>query len=361
MRVEKFNLSSDLLHDFISLQDAYFTNEKYIKTFKESLYQTFNQDNPFFKNCDYSFFIVYSDNTPVARALATIDHRRRNEDGELVGNFGYLECPNDKDISQLLFQNVLAWLKERNTTSVHGPLDLNIYENYRVMTTGFETSPFVGEPRNPRYYPLLLEELGFEEESYWRSWEIDQEELSKFHSFLDKIITKRKNIHGIELIPIDIDKIESSLEELYETALDVFSQNYGYSQITKEEFISIFSKLKPFLLPGSFQIAKDHSKRIVGFMYGMLDMAQGLIKADGDISALQECLNYQPDRYIYHTFGVIKDLRFSDMTARLTHSQTSLYKDLFPQSIAALTTSNKSIVDRIKKPNRIYKILKKNL
>ena len=361
MQIEMFDLDSAYLHKFIALQDKYFTQENFIPSFKESLYATLNTSNPFFHNAKYSLILVLNDEMPIARALVTIDPRRVNEQSSVVGNIGYFECPNDKSISKLLMDTAIDWLKQNGATSVHGPMDLHIYNNYRFMTEGFDTSPFLAEPRNPSYYPSLFEDYGFEEDNYWRSWEIEEDELSKFYDFLNMIVTRRKNIHGIELSPIDIENIEDALSELYETALDIFSQNYSYSKISKEEFVAIFSKLKNFLAPNSFQIAKDSTGKIVGFMYGHIDFAEGFKKANGDYSKLIENMAYKPQRYIYHTFGVIKEMRFSDMTGRLTHSQIGEFKNIFPQSIAALTTSQKSIVERIKEPNRYYKMYKLEL
>jgi hypothetical protein len=360
VKVISFDLNSDLeskyLHSFISLQDKYFTDELFIPMFKESLYAVLNTDNPFFSNSENQFFLVEENGTPIARAFAAIDKRRSNEEGQIVGNIGYFECPNDQELANLILENASSWLRDKGATIIHGPMDLHIYNNYRFMSEGYNTTPFISEPRNPKYYPALFEGFGFVENSYWRSWQINPEELNKFHSFLDSVVSRRKNIHGIEMTPIDTDNIEESLAELYDTALDIFSQNYGYSEISKPEFVSIFSKLKDFLAPGSFQIARNAQGQIVGFVYGMLDLAEMFIKCNGDYSKLAENSNFIPKRYIYHTFGVIKDLRFSDITARLSHAQTSNYKDAFPESIAALTTSQKSIIERIKKPNRYYKM-----
>lgn len=356
MNIISFDLNSEKLHAFISLQDKYFTDEQYIPAFKESLYAVLNNENPFFSNSTYKFFLLEENGIAVARAFAAIDKRRTNEDGQTVGNIGYFECPNDQNIANEILNTASTWLKENGATLIHGPMDLHIYNNYRFMTEGFNTTPFISEPRNPKYYPALLEGFGFSENSYWRSWQINQDELNKFHNFLDSVVTRRKNIHGIEMSPIDTDNIEESLAELYDTALDIFSQNYGYSEISKAEFVSIFSKLKDFLAPGSFQVARNSEGQIVGFVYGMLDLAEIFIKCNGDYSKIAENANIAPKRYIYHTFGVIKDLRFSDITARLSHAQTSNYKDAFPESIAALTTSQKSIIERIKKPNRYYKM-----
>jgi len=337
MKVYSFDLNSERVNDFINLQDAYFTDELFVPTPKEQLQAILSTHNPFFSLSKYQFFILEDQGKPIARALAAIDSRREQEEAQLIGNIGYFESPNNQDIANTILSSCREWLKSEGATEIHGPMDLHIYNNYRFMTDGFETSPFLSEPRNPRYYPELFEGFGLKEVAYWRSWQIEKKELSKFHSFVDSIVTRRKNLHSIKITPIDIANIETSLAELYDTALEIFSQNYSYSEISKEEFIMIFSKLKTFLAPESFQVARNSDNKIVGFVYGLIDP-------------------FHPNRYIYHTFGVIKDLRFSDITARLSHSQTTHFANDYEESIAALTTSQKSIIERIKKPNRYYKM-----
>ena len=362
MEVFKFKLENRaLLEQFISLTDEYFNDERHIKRFKESSYESLSETNQFFKNSKYSFFLIKDGDKPIARAMAFIDSRRAQENGTIVGNFGHFECCDNQATANKLLNASCDWLKKNGATHIHGPMDFNIYNNYRLMTEGFETSPFVGEPRNPRYYERLIKNEKFREDSYWRSWEINPSEVEKFNGFLGTIISKRKNTHEITMHPVDVDKVDEALDELYETALEIFKQNYGYAEVSKDEFVQIFAKIKAFLLPGSFQIAKDSTGKICGFVYGYVDMYKGFLQADGDLSKIQECLNYQTDRYIYHTFGVIKEMRFTDITARMSHAQTSTFKDIFPNSIAALTTSNKSIIDRIKNPNRRYVMYSKTL
>lgn len=338
MEVIQFDIEDiTLLDEFINIQDKYFTSETYIPTPKENLFAVLNKRNPFFNTAKSRFFILKQNEKFVARVLATIDSRRNDEEDATVGNLGYFESPDNMEIARPLLDSAVSWLKDSGAKSIQGPMDLHIYNNYRFMTEGFETSPFLSEPRNPRYYPTIFENYGFKELTYWRSWQIDKAELLKFHNFVASMLKRRKNIHGIEMSPIDIDNIEHALSELYETALDVFKQNFSYSEISREEFVAIFSKLKPFLAPKSFQIARNNRGEIVGFIYGLIDP-------------------FKPGRYIYHTFGVVKELRFSDITARLTIAQTENFADIYDESIAALTTSQKSIIERIKKPNRFYKM-----
>ena len=142
MEIISFDLNSELLSDFIGLQDKYFSEELFVPTPKEHLLAVLNDMNPFFSLSKYKFFLIKEDNQFIARAMAAIDSRRVQKEDEIIGNIGYFECPNNQDIANKILECCSSWLKENGATHIHGPMDLHIYNNYRFMTEGFDKTPF---------------------------------------------------------------------------------------------------------------------------------------------------------------------------------------------------------------------------
>ena len=79
---------------------------------------------------------------------------------KLIGHIGYLFVEAEV-YSKKLIEKAEAWLNKKGVTDVHGPLNLNILNGYRLQMEGFDKPAFPGEPRNPSYYKGFLEKSGY--------------------------------------------------------------------------------------------------------------------------------------------------------------------------------------------------------
>lgn len=353
MRINSFNLEDTILvKEFVSIDEAQYMDNDFIpknSMDEASLSKELSIENEFFKHANAKFFTIKDENGKyLGRTLAYID----NLIGPDLGFFGYFICINDKDISHKLLSSAQAWLKEQGVKTLKGPINLSIYNSYRVMIEGFDKDVYLGEPRNPSFYPDLFKDAGFEIDAYWRSFDLDKRQCQVLSYGISETIKQVEN-ETIFIEVVDINNLEEELRHLYPHALEIFSENYNFSNISETEFITQFMALKNVLAPGSFLIARDKETNLcVGFVYGYLDFATNL-KNNDFLST--------PRRFIFHTFGVKKSYRKSVAAYLLANSILENMQPLLDSAIGALAKEGKSFYDKVSKPSRVYSTFKKAL
>ncbi len=77
--------------------------------------------NPLLSHCDYQLFLLVRDDQIIGRIAAFIDHLAVDFWKEKIGLFGYYECIQDPEASQMLMKAAADWLKEQGMDSMRGP------------------------------------------------------------------------------------------------------------------------------------------------------------------------------------------------------------------------------------------------
>jgi hypothetical protein len=169
------------------------------------------------------------------KALCILYKNPHLPDTLLVGNF---ECVDDGDVFDALFH---TWLKQ-GCKKIIGPINGSTWDEYRteVWTSGFER--FISEPLQKKYYPSL----------WTRKMTVDARYLSTLQEnpkpYAEEKIEKIKQQHqDISFRNIKIDDYENELKLLYRFCVDAFADNYLYTPISEQEFISKYLRIKPIL------------------------------------------------------------------------------------------------------------------
>jgi len=112
----------------------------------------------------FKAFIAMRDNKVLGRIAAMINPLINYSETK-SGFVGLFETIEDYAVSKLLLDKAIHWLKTENCHTFFGPMDFSIWVNYRFQTDNFNSKPFIGEPRNPPYYPYFFEKYGLK-----RNW-----------------------------------------------------------------------------------------------------------------------------------------------------------------------------------------------
>src|SRR5262249_32980148 len=88
---------------------------------------------------EVQLFTAYDGVTPVGRISAQKERAR-----SIDGAFGYFECVDDLAVAGQLWAACKAWHEHRSTSTIRGPLNLDMNGAVGLLTSGFETPPYVG-------------------------------------------------------------------------------------------------------------------------------------------------------------------------------------------------------------------------
>ena len=254
------------------------------------------------------------------RAAAFIHPDQRIE-GEPVAYFGFWETRNALAANRALFAALEAWVKAQGVKALYGPIDFNTYGNNRLRLNDFDQPCFPGEPYNPRYYPELLQQLGYQIACRYQSrFHPDTPALAQ--ELQPRLQALRAQLEGqFDLQPLSADFWLSHLDELHPIVDRIFRQNFAYTPIDLDQFRVLCGA--PFarrFCTRSSILATTKAGEIAGFFLCYPDYGPLLRQANANPMAA-EAINYdehfdrlpRPRLALAKTGGVHPDFRQSGL------------------------------------------------
>lgn len=298
--------------------------------------------NGFFRHAAGCGFVAIRDGQPVGRLFASLDDNLAQPEGQRVGHVGYFVCGDDAGCAKALFNAAEEWLGARGVTHVHGPMNLNIYTGYRLQMTGFDSVPFPGEPRNQEYYPALMQNAGYEVHATWRSWEMPNEYVRLTVEHRGSGISA-SDVQGLTTRPVQVEHLQAEILCVYDCALEVFSNNYGFSTVSREEFVAAYLPLEPLLDPDLFHFLLNGEGEPVGFVLGYWDSP------------------VERSRVVFHTVGVSSAYRGAAIVHHLALPFWTAAAATGKDAVGGLAKEGRTTFDRLGPPGRTYSVLAKTL
>jgi hypothetical protein len=221
-------------------------------------------------------FLATVQGKPVGHASAMVNSRLKDRDGTAVGTIGFFECVDDPGIAAELLGGARDWLRaEHGLRRIWGPMQFDIWHGYRLMTRGFETATFFGEPYNKPYYPAQFAASGFTVRKSWFSLEVEGTA-----SFL-KLTAPLERDHaraledGYRILPMDI-RDPALVQALHAAVEDSYRDFLGITRIDLAEFREIFAGYARGLDPRFALAAWSPTGELGGFMIAYPDYARAL-------------------------------------------------------------------------------------
>jgi hypothetical protein len=246
---------------------------------EDKIKQQFSENNPYFNHGQVKVFSHEADTRLVGFYNPDIEI-----EGESIVYFGFWESQNTLAINQQLFAQFERWASAIGASRIYGPINFSTYQNNRLRIDSFEKAPFIDEPYNPDYYPLLLQQLGFEKK-YGYTTAINQS--------VDNLVVQidvpfkglKKQAEGQFVFERLTGEIWlENLEKLYPLVDSIFSENFAYTPISWESFRALCGEsFAKKLCPNSSVIVRDGEGDIAGFFitypdYGSLVNQQAIDK-----------------------------------------------------------------------------------
>jgi hypothetical protein len=270
--------------------------------------------------------VAVSGDHVVARLVARLSPVLRDESGRPYGMIGFFEAlaGNDENVEVDeavgdLFRQAVAWLREAGAGTVLGPMDGDTWHRYRLNVGPFSDPPFLMEPYNPPYYEPMWIANGFAPLERYFSKRVDP---STVVAYLEE---KRRAAlaGGYRLRPIDMKRFRQELGTIYELSRRIFAGNFLYTEISEEEFVSLYAGARALIDPDLVVFAHALSGEAVGFLFAYPDRfrAVAAMKGERGLLAKLRFLRHRKevDAVDFKTMGVLREHRRSGVAAALFH------------------------------------------
>jgi len=228
--------------------------------------------NPFFEHAEAEYFIAEQDGGVVGR-VAAISNRLHNEThGDRVGFFGFFESIDDQNVADALLNATSGWCRERNHDVLRGPTSFSVNDECGLLVQGFEASPTLMMPHNPRYYVQLLERAGFTKaKDLWVYQGGSEERYVPVPERLARGTELIRQRQGISLRSLNLKEFDAEVERIKELYNAAWEKNWGFVPMTDHEIDHLADQFKPVVIPEMVPMAEKDGK-LIGFGIALPDL-----------------------------------------------------------------------------------------
>ncbi|HEY9840308.1 MAG TPA: hypothetical protein V6D23_07640, partial [Candidatus Obscuribacterales bacterium] len=235
----------------------------------------------------------------------------------------------------------------------------------RLQTAGFETRPFLGEPRALPYYAGLLETAGYAPCAGWHSWDISGAQLQPIQGYMAHKLAaiRAAQTHHYQMKTFDPEDPGPDLARLYRLAMAGFAGNYGFASLDFEEFVQVYQGLllvfrrHPELL-GIFYA--DGIPEPVAFGFAYPDYADFFQQLDGKAAGLQDFPAATAHGMVFHTFAVLPEHRQAEPPYKMfAYGFDKAVEAGYDYAIGALAKEGRTAYDQLGAPTRSYAVFEK--
>lgn len=247
--------------------------------------ELFSGRNPFLQHAEMRLFLATINGESVGRVAGIIDREFLQIYQERVGFFGFFESVPDYDVAKELLVAAECFLKEEGMEKIRGPVNPSMHDEIGFLTEGYDLSPSIMMPYNPRWYGDFIEQYGFRKAKDFLAFTVDlTRSLDPVH--VDVIGRVKKS--GITLRPMNVKNFWEEIQllrNLYNTTFMETHRHWSFVPMTREEARIKGEFFRPFLSADLIWFAEARG-RPIGFSLNLPDISPVLKKVNGRLDVL---------------------------------------------------------------------------
>lgn len=209
---------------------------------------TFDKNNPFFKNALLQSWVAYKQGKPVGRISGIINKAHNDFHHDTVGFWGFFESDNCSETTAALFKHVEEWAHQQGMTELRGPMNPSTNHECGLQISAFHTKPYIMMTQNPAYYAELVEQQGYSKARDLLAWLIDNEEIKVNPKLLQKIDALQQK-ENIRVRTLDMRRYDEEVETIFAIYNEAWEKNWGFFPLSVEEYRHMAKDFKSLLIP----------------------------------------------------------------------------------------------------------------
>ena len=264
-------------------------NPAYIRPLDNEVNEVFDPSkNKYYKYGETRRWILLNKaDEPIGRIAAFTNNKYINKGTNFVtGGIGFFDCINDQIAANLLFDMGKSWLTAKGAEAMDGPINFGDRDKWwGLLVEGFDSEPMYGMSFNPSYYQQLFENYGFKNyyNQYYYYMNVDDplpERFTERHA-------KFKGKAGYTARHADLNQLEKYAKDFALVYNAAWAQHGEAKEITEEQVIKLFKKMKPIMDPRTVWFAYFKEEPIAMFI-NIPDLNQYFKHFNGKFGWLQK-------------------------------------------------------------------------
>ena len=180
---------------------------------------------------------------------------------------GAYACIVNEKVADHLLQWALNLCAELGYDYCLGPMNGSTWYPYRFSTQA-TVNPFAMDLVNPLYYNKQFKDAGFKSVAKYNS-SVEKGKVSDHKSETD--FEEHFNSKGIKVRNLDLENLEEELTKLGQFSNEAFQDNFLFTPIKIEKFISNYSRLKRYMDADFILIAENNKREICSMIFALKD------------------------------------------------------------------------------------------
>ncbi|MFN2157627.1 MAG: hypothetical protein ACK2UX_20545 [Anaerolineae bacterium] len=237
--------------------------------------------NPFFLHSEADFYVAEEGNDVVGRIVVMENRNYNNYHKVRYGFFFLFDVVDDQRVADALYGTAIDWCRERGLTRLIGPKGFTVFEGMGILVEGFSQLPAMGVPYNYPYYGPLTENAGFQKEVDFTSYHIYIPDftLPERVARLAGQIEKRR---GLRARPLrTMEEVRNTVMELVEAYNTVFTENWEYVPVTREEADAVAAQMLQITRPDMVKVIENREGELVGFLLSFINIGRAMQRCGG--------------------------------------------------------------------------------
>ncbi len=246
-------------------------------------WNTFNpKKNPAFLHCSTIRLVAFKNNEPVGRVLGIIHHEYNSKHGENNARFSSLEVPDDYSVFCCLIEHLELWARGNGCSGLVGPFGFSDKEPQGFVTEGFDEQTMMFANGNLPFMPEMMKRYNFNEFIRLVQYKIpiNIKIIEQIAPFSQRAM--RSGRFKIQEFTRTKD-IKPFIRPVFDLINDTYAPIYGFSEVTLKEADDFANRFLPILNPRLIKMVLDDKGGLVGFVVGMPNLAEGLVKSRGHL------------------------------------------------------------------------------
>ncbi len=237
--------------------------------------------NAAFEFCEAEYFLALRDGEIVGRVAAIINNRANEKWDVKAVRFGWIDFIDDIEVSKALLDTVEKWGREHGMSEIQGPLGFTDFDAEGMLIEGFDRISTMATIYNYPYYPVHMEQLGYEKETDW---------IELLIKVPDEVPDKIKRIAGMvaKRFEIKAEKLSSNRElerkygqDIFDLVNKCYAPLYGYSPLSSKQIEQYIKMYLPLVDRRMITLITEKSGKLVGVGVSIASLAVALQKAKG--------------------------------------------------------------------------------
>lgn len=270
------------LRDFVRLPRRIYAHYPcYVPDMESDVRDTFSpQKNVELESSDIQPFIAYADEEPAGRIVGIVNHLANKQWHTRNVRFGFLEFTDDNDVSRALLEAVEEWGRRQGMTRIQGPMGFSDLDKEGMLVEDFDMNGSMTALYNPPYYPVHLEQLGYEKEVDWLQARINiPREVPEKYARVARLTREMFGLHTRGLTKKEI--YSGYGQKIFQLINLAYAPIFGYAELSERQIDFYLNRYVPLLDTRMLSVVEDEKGGLVAVAITMRSLALALQKSQG--------------------------------------------------------------------------------